>query len=498
MADDRPNILLILTDHWRGDCLSRLGHPVVETPHLDSLSRGGTTFTRGYTPCPSCIAARRSLMTGMTPYSHGMVGYQDGKPWEYAHSLAGTLRDAGYQTANIGKTHFHPPRLHLGFEELTISADYEEWLAQQPGVEVEKGAHGVPGNSWLGRPNHLPEHQMEETWFVSRALEFLRKRDPERPFFLCLSFNGPHPPWCPPQVYYDQFIDRQLPSPVVGDWAQRHADEAEYPMDVNAWRGKVPKHQVHRARAAYFAYLAFLDAQIGRFLERLHRGGLLGRTMTAFTSDHGEMLGDHHLWRKTYAYEPSARVPLIVRPPAAPISGADVSGDSRAAVASRQGRDAPLDQEAEAQRNVECSLPVGWEDLMPTFLETAGVDIPDTVEGRSLWPLLRGQTVEWREYYHGEHSPCYERINACQFLSDGHTKYVWNPSTGEEQLFDLDEDPEECRDLAPAGGDALGQWRQRMVRELAGREEGMSDGERLSPVPVPVWRFGEADEVHLG
>ena len=467
---DRPNVLLILTDHWRGDSLGRLGHPVAETPHLDSLSRLGTTFTHGYTPCPSCIGARRSLMTGMTPYSQGMVGYQDGKPWEYAHTLAGELRDSGYQTANIGKTHFHPPRLHLGFEQLTTSADYGEWLARQPGIEVENGAHGVPGNSWLGRPHHLPEHQREETWFVSQAQEFLRKRDPCRPFFLCLSFNGPHPPWCPPQVYYDQFIGRDLPEPVVGDWAQRHADEPEYPLDVNSWRGKLPAPTVHRARAAYFAYLAFLDAQIGRFIERMHRGGLLGNTMTAFTSDHGEMLGDHHLWRKTYAYQGSARVPFIVCPPAG----------------------------AEAKRNVECEQVVGWEDIMPTFLEAAGVPIPETVEGRSLMPLLRGETDDWRPHYHGEHSACYHPDNVNQFLTDGSWKYVWNPSTGEEQLFNLQDDPLECRDLAGESSGVLEEWRQRMVRELEGREEGLSDGERLIPNNIPVWRFGDADELHLG
>ncbi|MDA0338149.1 MAG: sulfatase-like hydrolase/transferase, partial [bacterium] len=217
MAFSRPNLLLILTDHWRGDSLGRLGHPVADTPHLDSLSAGGTTFSSAYTPCPSCIAARRSLMTGMTPYSQGMVGYQDGKPWDYDHTLAGTLRDAGYQTINVGKTHFHPARAHLGFEQLQTSADYCEWLEQQNGLSgVEKFAHGVPANSWIGRPNHLPEHQMEETWFVTRALDFLRHRDPTRPFFLCLSFNGPHPPWCPPQVYYDQFISRQLPAAEIG------------------------------------------------------------------------------------------------------------------------------------------------------------------------------------------------------------------------------------------------------------------------------------------
>jgi arylsulfatase A-like enzyme len=473
MATLRPNLLLILTDHWRGDSLGRLGHPAADTPHLDSLSAGGTTFTSAYTPCPSCIAARRSLMTGMTPYSQGMVGYQDGKPWEYDHTLAGTLRDGGYQTVNIGKTHFHPSRAHLGFEQLTTSQDYTEWLDRQPGLaSVEKFAHGVPPNSWIGRPNHLPEHQMEEFWFVTRALDFLGHRDPTRPFFLCLSFNGPHPPWCPPQVFYDQFIDRDLPGPAIGDWAGRHADDATYPLDVNQWRGRVADHVMQRARAAYFAYLAFLDAQIGRLLEAMSRSSVLGDTLTLFTSDHGEMLGDHHLWRKTYAYEASARVPFILRPPAT----------------------------FEAPRNVEVAAPVtvGWEDIMPTLLDAAGEPIPHTVEGRSVLPLLRGQTDGWRPFYHGEHSPCYDPENANQFLTDGLWKYIWNPITGEEQLFHLQEDPHECRDLAPAGGSALERWRARMVVELQDREEGLSDGEKLIPGQVPVWRFGSADELHLG
>ena len=473
MATPRPNLLLILTDHWRGDSLGRLGHPAADTPHLDSLSAGGTTFTSAYTPCPSCIAARRSLMTGMTPYTQGMVGYQDGKPWDYDHTLAGTLRDGGYQTVNIGKTHFHPSRAHLGFEQLTTSQDYSEWLAGQPGqAGVEKFAHGVPPNSWIGRPNFLLEHQMEEFWLVTRALDFLGHRDPTRPFFLCLSFNGPHPPWCPPQVYYDQFINRDLPNPAIGDWADHHADSATYPMDVNQWRGRVADHVMQRARAAYFAYLAFLDAQIGRLVETMSRSGVLGETLTLFTSDHGEMLGDHHLWRKTYAYEASSRVPFILRPPAAFV----------------------------APRNVEVGPPVtvGWEDIMPTLLDAAGEAIPDTVEGRSVLPLVRGQTDGWRPFYHGEHSPCYHPENANQFLTDGLWKYIWNPITGQEQFFYLQEDPHECRDLAPAGGSELDHWRARMVTELEHREEGLSDGEKLIPGQVPVWRFGSADELHLG
>ncbi|NKB67782.1 MAG: arylsulfatase [Candidatus Latescibacteria bacterium] len=468
----QPHILLILTDHWRGDCLSRLGHPVAETPHLDSLSRQGTTFTRAYTPCPSCIAARRSLMTGMTPSSQGMVGYKDGVPWDYPHTMAGELQRAGYQTVNIGKTHFHPDRLHLGFEQLVLSQDYSDWLGGRPDVTVEKFAHGVPANSWMARPNHQPEQLLEETYFVSRSFEFLGKRDPTRPFFLCLSFNGPHPPWCPPQVFYDQFIDRPMPQPTVGEWAQVHADQAQYPLDINDWRGQLPPHLNQRARAAYFAYLAFLDAQIGRLSEYLHRSGLLQDTLLVFSSDHGEMLGDHNLWRKTYAYEASARVPLIVRPPAAWQGG----------------------------RNRTLPQVVGWEDIMPTLLEAGQAPIPPTVEGRSLIPLLSDQATDWRPYYHGEHSPCYDRENAHQFLTDGHWKYIWNPITGAEQFFNLDQDPMECNDLSASANFCapLESWRQRMVEELAGRPEGLSDGRKLCPGPVPVWRGDDPNDVHLG
>ena len=462
---DRPNLLLILTDHFRGDCLSRLGHPAAETYHIDSLSRAGAVFTHAYTPCPSCIAARRSLMTGLTPNTHGMLGYRDWMPWTYKTTLAGELTKAGYQTVNVGKTHFFPRRLHLGFEQLITPEDYAEWLAQQPGIGVEKNAHGVHGNSWMARPSHLPEYLMEETWLVTRALEFLQKRDPTRPFFLCLSFNGPHPPWCPPQVYYDQFIGRDLPMPVVGAWAKKHAEGAGYPLDANTWRGKISDHLNHRARAAYYGYLAYLDAQVGRLINIVMRSGLLQNTFLLLTSDHGEMLGDHNMWRKTQPFEASTRVPFVVRMP----------------------------QGMAGERNREIPQVVGWEDIMPTFLDAAGAPIPDSVEGRSILPLLRGETEGWREYYHGEHASA-ARSN--QFLSDGRWKYIWYPYTGEEQLFQLAEDPDECDDLAgvPGMADMLAMWRRRMIKELDGRPENLSDGEQLTLGSVPVWRGEEPSE----
>jgi arylsulfatase len=462
MADLRPHMILIMTDHWRGDSLGRLGHPTAETPHLDALSAGGVTFTNAFTPCASCIAARRSLMTGMRPNTHGMLGYQDGQPWPYRHTLAGELARAGYQTINVGKTHFHPQRLHLGFEELILPADYDEWLDRETGLVCARFAHGVHGNSWMARPSPFPEMQMEETWLTDRAMDRIDKRDPERPLFLCLSFNGPHPPWCPPQYYYDLFRNKDIPEPTVGDWAAPYAERGAPPLDVNAWCGRIAPELNHRARAGYFAYLAYIDAQIGRFTEFLRRRQLLNNTMIVFTSDHGEMLGDHHLWRKASACDASARIPLIVRPPRA----------------------------WTVRANREESALVGLEDVMPTLLETAGVAIPPTVEGRSVLPRMQDESAPWRSHYHHEHSPCYVPDNAYQCLTSEEWKYVWNPITGAEWLFDRVRDPGETRDLASRAehGAVLNCYRTLLARELAGRPENLSDGETLRPGPVAVWR----------
>ena len=478
----RPNILLILTDHWRGDSLGRT-NPVVQTPHLDGLTAQGVTFTRAYTPSPSCVPARRALMTAMTPNSAGVVGYADDKPWDYSHTLAGELARSGYQTMNVGKTHFYPRRLRLGFHELVTPEDYEAWIDGETGIKRAKWTHGVSHNSWFGRPNHLPEHQMEEAWFVDRALEMLNKRDPTLPFFLfflCLSFIGPHPPWCPPKVYYDMFIDREMPQPVVGAWAEKHDRDVARPLTTEAWRGRVPDHVNHQTRAAYYAYLAVIDAQIGRLF--LAMGDLVNdNCLIVFTSDHGEMLGDHNLWRKTYGYEASARVPLIVRPP---IDQSQFETTRRRVSVPNTADMLPF------PHNVELENLAGLEDVMPTLLDAADVPVPDTVEGRSLMPLVRDAEVQWREYYHIEHSPSYDPENAHQTLTDGEWKYMWNPITGDEQLFHLQFDPSELNDLAAGENhqERLACWRRRLAKHLKGRPENLSDGERLKTGDVSAWR----------
>ena len=465
----KPNILFIITDQWRGDCLSITGHPVVETPNLDMVAQQGIIFTHAYSSCPSCIAARASIFAGLSPSSHGRLGYQDRVPWRYDNMLPEVLGNNGYQTYCIGKTHFFPQRAHFGFQGLEsyegkqnfdgrFINDYWEWLKEQTGGRGEENAHGLSHNGWPARPSHLPDELHNNSWVAARAEQFLMRRDPTRPFFLNLSFHRPHPPIDPPKVYWDMYQDTHLPDLPIGDWAAKHAVSVNH---VDAWQGKFEKSQIDRARRGYYAQISHIDNQIGRvltFIARLNCGPLI----VVFTSDHGEMLGDHNLFRKTYAYEGSARVPLIISMPDKPATSSPI-----------------------------VETPAVLEDIYPTILEAAGVDLSTAGQdrdGMSLLPLYREDTaspkaaIHKREFIHGEHSACYDPSNAMQFMTDGREKYIWNPVTGGEQLFDLAEDPQEFNDLARDGvcKDHLLRWRERMIHRLAERpQDNLSDGKML-------------------
>jgi arylsulfatase A-like enzyme len=178
-----------------------------------------------------------------------------------------------------------------------------------------------------------------------------------------------------------------------------------------------------------------------------------------FCADHGEMLGDHQWIRKRNAFEPAARIPFLARFP----------GEMN------------LVQGCVRDDVVELM------DIMPTLLEAAGVNIPSTVEGRSLLPLLRGNGA-WRAYVHGECANIPTRESGMEYLTDGRRKYIWYPAQGMEQYFDLEKDPREMTDLAGASGfgDEIGYWRGLLMRELRGRPEGFTDGRELKHLPGPT------------
>lgn len=160
----RPNILLVVADQHRGDCLGIEGHPVLQTPHLDFLGGTGAHFRRGYSESPTCIPARRTLMSGQAPAVHGMVGMLGGVRWDPPHTLAGELTEAGYQTELIGKLHLFPARKRYGFQHMQLADstrgnnnDYLRWLDGELPKDRWAMAHGVTPNGWIGRASHLPE-----------------------------------------------------------------------------------------------------------------------------------------------------------------------------------------------------------------------------------------------------------------------------------------------------------------------------------------------------
>ncbi|MEV6283527.1 arylsulfatase [Kribbella sp. NPDC051770] len=472
----RPNVVLICVDEWRGDALSCAGHPYVETPHLDELARSGVRFSNGYSATPTCVPARVALFTGQSQEAHGRVGYQEGVPFEAAHSVTvqGEFKKAGYHTQAIGKMHVWPERARLGFDDVVLHDgflhyarrtqrrdfgffdDYVPWLRRQPGVspDADYFDHGVNCNSVVARPWDKAEELHPTHWIGTQAVEWMYRRDPTKPFFLYLSFHRPHPPYDPPRWAFEQYDALPAYQQVLGDW-ESDWDEFRQDGDYQAAIGELPNRVVHRARAGYYGLMAQIDLQVNRIRESLAEFGLLEDTVIAFTSDHGEMMGDHRMFRKSVPYEGSAKVPFIV---------AGSRSDASAV------RGAVVDQVVELR------------DVMPTLLDLAGLPIPESVDGKSLAGFVRGEAPEVREWLHGEHVYWDQSL---QWVTDGRVKYVWGSAKGVEQLFDLVADPGELHNLVGEAPELRALWRGRLIQDLTGREEGfVEDGELVTGRPV--------------
>jgi arylsulfatase len=445
----RPNVLFLMDDQHRGDALGVAGNPLIATPNLDRLAAEGAYFPRAYSSVPSCVAARAGLLTGLQPWGHGMLGYvEQASHWPYEGPDA--MRQAGYATHAIGKNHFHTwhnphgysaVELYDGLPDTDGVDDYGTWLKRvAPGVDEH--STGLSWNDRRGIPwPHKPELH-PTAWVGQRAVDYLQSYASDKPFFLKVSFHRPHSPFDPPAHWWDHYATAELPPAVVGEWAERQFGSFTPPRSPESARAKLPPADVRNCRQGYYGAISFVDEQVGRVLDVLRTRGMLEDTLVVFVSDHGEMAGDHHLYRKTYAYEGSARVPLIVR------WGERVLSAARGQV---------LPQLAELR------------DLVPTFLDAAGVTPPPTLDGRSLLDPIRGHTNGWRTQLDLEHSVCYWKESAWTALTDGAFKYIYHAFAGQQQLFHLPDDPGELNDLStdPAHAATLAEWRQRMVAHLA-------------------------------
>ncbi len=451
-SGSKPNILYLMTDQHRGDCLGCAGNNIIRTPNLDSLAAEGVLFTNAYSSTPSCTPARSAILTGLSPWHHGMLGY--GRvAGQYRFELPQAMREAGYYLFGVGKMHWYPQKKLRGYHGLLVDesgraetpgfvSDYRLWFRQQA-PDLNPDATGIGWNDYRAKSYALPERLHPTTWTGDRAVELIEDYDRSEPFLLKVSFARPHSPYDPPQRFLDMYSVDDMPAPYVGDWADRHAGHKE-PPNPSVWHGDLGLRQTKESRRAYYGSVTFIDEQIGRIVAALKRRGLYDNTLILFFADHGDMLGDHHLWRKTYAYEGSAKIPMILRWPKG-------MGMAR-------------------QRGGKLPQPVELRDVLPTFLDAAGAPVPSHLDGQSLLGPVRGRAGNWRPFIDLEHSMCYSNDHWTA-LTDGRHKYIYYAYDGREQLFDLDRDPGECHDLAGGSGsqDTLKLWRQHMVTHLSER-----------------------------
>ncbi len=440
MADNRPNIVLIITDQQRFDTIAALGFSYMETPHLDRLVREGVTFTNCHITAPSCAPARASLFTGCYPHTTGIL--KNGDRW--TRSWVEDLNAGGYHCVNVGKMHTSPFETPLGFHERYVVENkdrylegryyYDEWdkalrargLVKQQRVLYRQRADY---NESLGAFDwELPEDTHPDNFVGDFASWWVRSKPrPDGPLFLQVGFPGPHPPYDPTPAYAARYMEKSLPvQPVTPEeiaaqpppYQEMRVHNADVDHDSVVHLIDPTPEQRHRQRAYYLANVSMIDAKVGELLQALEEQGYLENTVVIFTSDHGDCLGDHGHSQKWTMYDTITRVPAIVWAPHR-FAG---------------GRSLPQ----------ICSL----FDLGPTILELAGLDVPESFEACSLLHALEGEQWQGRDAVYAEHSR--DGLLPTDYMTMVRTaewKLVHFFDEPFGQLFDLANDPQEINNL---------------------------------------------------
>ena len=477
---DRPNILLITSDQQRGDCFGFEGR-AVSTPHLDRMARNGTRFSACITPAVFCQPARASMLTGLLPYTHGVADNGINlDPAVGEAGFAGSLGRAGYDTAFIGKAHFSTKTTfqptdtpecnygsqsypddwngpYMGFQHVElivhghlnkardnkkppIGQHYERFFFSrgEEGEALRRWAEELPPSSGAAQTWHsgLPVQWHSSTWVGDRTIDWLARRDRSNPFCMWVSFPDPHhafdcpEPWS--RLHPPEAVD--IPDHRTLDLDRRpwwhEASLTGEPMvddpEIRRYRMKgqrVPPQtdaQLRDMTANYYGMISLIDHTVGRILDALKASGQDKNTIVIFTSDHGDMLGDHGLYLKgPTLYEGVLRVGMILQGPGIPAGR--VVGD-----------------------------PVSTLDLTPTFYDLTAVSGGDGLQGQSLIPLVTGEAGAGRSVAYNEWFVHKTRMGFDLDLRAVRTKThkcTFEMISGAGELYDLANDPTEMRNL---------------------------------------------------
>jgi arylsulfatase len=440
---NKPNVLWICSDQQRFDTLGCYGNPFVRTPHLDRLAARGTRFDNAFSQSPVCTPSRAAFLTGRYPRT--CRARQNGADIPADEVLVTRLlADAGYVCGLSGKLHLsacNPAvcqtmerRIDDGYSDFHWSHhsgggwgthnEYWKWL-EDKGARFEARPHPDSRFVQLGPPAHL--HQT--TWCAEKACEFMAARAQDgRPWLFSVNMFDPHHAFDAPEEYLARYLECldeiPLPNYVEGElddkpWWQRYDHQGAYGHGAGFSYDEMTPTDHRMVRASYWAMCDLIDDQVGRMLDTLEQTGQMEDTIVLFTSDHGEMLGDHGIYLKgPFFYECAIHVPLIVAWPGQ--------------IAARQS-----------------GALVELTDLPQTLLDAAGLPHHPGMQGRSLWPLLTGRVGAghhrddvYCEYYNA--MPWHRDPTAqATMVRTGQFKLVVDHSTGCGELYDLENDPAE-------------------------------------------------------
>jgi arylsulfatase A-like enzyme len=463
----RPNIILITTDQQRTDTLGSAGSAFAGTPHMDRLAREGVVCERPYTTNPVCTPARVSLFSGEQVSRHGAWNVGVNAPTEI-RTIAHRLAESGYRTHNVGKMHFQAfgsapeqsaesfarwddPReafsgpyygfqtveFALGHSSYGMRGHYGAWVREQVDAEefarfarptrLSQRSFGGEAYDW-----ELPTRLHNSVWTTDRAIDFLRHRDPEQPFFLSVGFEDPHHPHCLPTDFTERPTPDEMPTPdfVPGELDDKppHFNVARRgELETSAFRGEyhiagqgggadyrnVSPEDAQMGKAYYQGMVRLIDREVGRLLNFLDEADLAENTIVIFTSDHGELLGDHGLWMKgPFPYEQIVRVPLLVRWP-----NGIPAGQRTAALLSHL-------------------------DIVPTLLAAVGLPAEPELDGFDALPLLRGEVGGIRDGVMVECIDDPRRLRLKTYITETR-KLTWYAGAAYGELYDLAQDPGE-------------------------------------------------------
>jgi arylsulfatase A-like enzyme len=433
-AAERPNFVVIVTDNQRFDTIAALGNPVIKTPNLDRLVRGGTTFTRAVA-YPLCTPSRVEMLTGCSAFTTGVFGFSERPPERLAFWPA-VMRGAGYETWHVGKWHVRKEPKDSGYTETGA-------MVRGGGTRGAPlyGRHGREITGYIGSvfSSNRPDVKLEQPvaitadidrYFADSAIEFIQRgAAAEKPFFLHVNFTAGHDPYLTPadfDVAYDPAVI-PLPPNILPEHPFDHGNLKGRDEQLLPWP-RTPE-MVREELAYYYAELSYMDRQVGRIIAAVEQSGQLNNTIVIFTSDHGRGLGSHGLVGYHCMYEHSITVPVIF-----------------------YGKGIPAGVISQAQ----CYL----RDLFPTVCELSGATVPATVEGRSLAPVLSGKKTQ-----------VYDEVYACfkefsRMVRGDRWKCIYYPQLDKVQLFDLQTDPHEVNDLsqAPQHAQTLAQMQAKLIR----------------------------------